>query len=297
MIHCQSLYGKKNKKMKWSLKNNPPTWKSGFQVDIKMQKIIAKKSLGQNFLRSKKVLAEIIRAGKVSMSDTVLEIGPGEGALSEKLLESGAKVIAVEKDDRLIDFFNEKFSKEITSGQLLLIHGDILDLDLSSYGLRTNSYKLIANIPYYITGQIFRKFLEGDIQPSKIVILVQKEIADRIVARDGKESILSISVKAYGNAKKVIKVGRENFSPKPMVDSAVLMIDNISKDFFKNLDEKKFFEVLKTGFAHKRKVLIANLKNLAKKDIKTIFSELKIPEKARAENLKPENWKELAKML
>ena len=259
--------------------------------------IQAKKSLGQNFLRSKKVLAEIIRAGKVSMSDTVLEIGPGEGALSEKLLESGAKVIAVEKDDRLIDFLNEKFSKEITSGQLLLIHGDILDLDLSSYGLRTNSYKLIANIPYYITGQIFRKFLEGDIQPSKIVILVQKEIADRIVARDGKESILSISVKAYGNAKKVIKVGRENFSPKPMVDSAVLMIDNISKDFFKNLDEKKFFEVLKTGFAHKRKVLIANLKNLAKKDIKTIFADLKIPEKARAENLKPENWKELAKML
>ncbi len=165
-----------------------------------MERIIAKKSLGQNFLKSKRALSEIISAGEVNHDDLVLEIGPGQGALTEKILETGAKVIAVEKDDRLISLLNEKFIKETNSGQFTLIHGDILDLDLAF--LKNSEFKLIANIPYYITGLIFRKFLEGNIQPSKIVIMVQKEIADRIIARDGKESLLSISVKAYGQPKK-----------------------------------------------------------------------------------------------
>jgi 16S rRNA (adenine1518-N6/adenine1519-N6)-dimethyltransferase len=307
--------------------------------------IKAKKSLGQNFLKSKKALEEMVRAGSVSKEDTVLEIGPGEGALTEKLLEIGAKVIAVEKDNRLIELLNEKFSKEIQNNQFTLIHGDILDIDLknitvknpeasppsekagkqnyqrgetSGFSLKTNpsntsgqaTYKLIANIPYYITGLIFRKFLEGAIQPSKLVLMVQKEIADRIIARDGKESILSLSVKAYGKPKKIMKVDKENFSPKPKVDSAILLIDDISKDFFLNEDkfaseetkmqEKNFFEVLKVGFAHKRKVLISNLKEIAEsrgKNLPQIFSSLKIPEKSRAEDLKLENWKDLVKLL
>lgn len=264
-----------------------------------MEKISAKKSLGQNFLRSKKVLSEIILAGKISPEDTVLEIGPGQGALTEKILETGAKLIAIEKDDRLIEFLNEKFSNEIKSGKFELIHGDVLDLDLNF--LADKSYKLIANIPYYITGQIFRKFLSGNIQPSKIVILVQKEIADRIISRDGKESLLSISVKCYGTPKKIMKVGKENFSPSPKVDSAVLLVDNISKDFFKEISEESFFETIKAGFAHKRKVLLANLKGLSEKsgikNLKDVFFELKISEKARAENLTPENWAKLAKKL
>ena len=191
----------------------------------------AKKSLGQNFLKSKKALEAIVLAGEISENDTVLEIGPGQGALTEKLLETGAKIIAVEKDDRLIEFLKEKFSKEITSEKFEIIHGDILEIDLDF--LKNKSYKLIANIPYYITGLIFRKFLSGNIQPEKIVILVQKEIADRIIARDGKESLLSLSVKVYGTPKKIMKVEKENFSPKPKVDSAILLIDTISKNFFK----------------------------------------------------------------
>jgi 16S rRNA (adenine1518-N6/adenine1519-N6)-dimethyltransferase len=278
----------------------------------------AKKSLGQNFLKSKKALEEMVRAGSVSKEDTVLEIGPGEGALTEKLLEIGAKVIAVEKDDRLIGLLSEKFSKEIQNNQFTLIHGDILDINLNYLNLETNpsntsgqaTYKLIANIPYYITGLIFRKFLEGAIQPSKLVLMVQKEIADRIIARDEKESLLSLSVKAYGKPKKIMKVDKENFSPKPKVDSAILLIDDISKDFFLNEDksasketkmqEKNFFEVLKAGFAHKRKVLISNLKEIAEsrgKNLPQIFSSLKIPEKSRAEDLKLENWRDLVKLL
>ncbi len=266
-----------------------------------MPAIWPKKSLGQNFLKSKKVLAEIVRAGEVHHGELVLEIGPGEGALTEKILETGAKLIAVEKDDRLIGFLKEKFEKEIASGQFEIIHADILEINLDSR-LRGNdnarNYKLIANIPYYITGQIFRKFLQYGPQPSKIVILVQKEIADRIVARDEKESLLSISVKVYGEPKKILKVGKENFKPAPKVDSAVLLIDNISKKFFDNIGEEKFFEILKAGFAHKRKVLITNLKEVAGgKNLKEIFSTIGISEKARAEDLTIENWKALVEKL
>jgi 16S rRNA (adenine1518-N6/adenine1519-N6)-dimethyltransferase len=260
--------------------------------------ISAKKSLGQNFLKSKTALLAMIKAGEINSNDRVLEIGPGQGALTEKILETGAKVIAVEKDDRLIDLLNEKFASEIKNSQFSLIHGDILELNLEKLGFKTVDYKLIANIPYYITGLIFRKFLSGSIQPKKLVIMVQKEIADRIIARDLKESLLSLSVKAYGTAKKVMKVEKENFSPAPKVDSAILLVDNISKDFFKEISEEKFFEVIKTGFAHKRKMLIANLKEkFGKNDLQKIFQELKIPEKARSEDLKLEDWKELIKKL
>jgi 16S rRNA (adenine1518-N6/adenine1519-N6)-dimethyltransferase len=249
-------------------------------------------------LKSKTALLAMIKAGEINSNDRVLEIGPGQGALTEKILETGAKVIAVEKDDRLIDLLNEKFASEIKNSQFSLIHGDILELNLEKLGFKTVDYKLIANIPYYITGLIFRKFLSGSIQPKKLVIMVQKEIADRIIARDLKESLLSLSVKAYGTAKKVMKVEKENFSPAPKVDSAILLVDNISKDFFKEISEEKFFEVIKTGFAHKRKMLIANLKEkFGKNDLQKIFQELKIPEKARSEDLKLEDWKELIKKL
>jgi 16S rRNA (adenine1518-N6/adenine1519-N6)-dimethyltransferase len=260
-----------------------------------MENIIhAKKSLGQNFLKSKRALLAMIEAGEISSKDTVLEIGPGQGVLTEKLLETGAKVIAIEKDDRLIDLLNEKFAVQVENGQFNLIHGDVLELDLAWVGLKTGGYKLIANIPYYITGLIFRKFLSGNIQPTKLVIMVQKEIADRIVARDGKESLLSLSVKAYGAVKKIMKVEKENFSPKPKVDSAILLVDNISRDFFKEIPEEKFFEIIKTGFAHKRKMLIANLKEkYGQNDLLKIFGLIKISEKARSEDLKLEDWKNL----
>lgn len=261
-------------------------------------KITAKKSLGQNFLKSKTALLAMISAGEIKKGDKVIEIGPGQGALTEKILETGAKVIAIEKDDRLIDILNQKFEPEKVSGQFTLIHGDILDMDLKKLGFKTVDYKLIANIPYYITGLIFRKFLEGAVQPSKLVIMVQKEIADRVIARDNKESLLSLSVKAYGEAKKVMKVEKENFTPKPKVDSAILLVDKISKDFFTDISEEKFFEVIKTGFAHKRKVLITNLKEkFGKNDLHKIFSDIGLSEKARSEDLKLTDWKNLIQYL
>ncbi|MCX6713393.1 MAG: 16S rRNA (adenine(1518)-N(6)/adenine(1519)-N(6))-dimethyltransferase RsmA [Candidatus Vogelbacteria bacterium] len=263
-----------------------------------------KKSLGQNWLTNPTIVAEILKAGEVRPLDRVLEIGPGEGTLTTALLGVGAKVIAVEKDDRLIDFLNDKFAKEIGSGQFTLIHGDILEVLPGDLGLKNGEYKLIANIPYYLTGQILRNFLESNCQPASMVLMVQKEVAERIVGSRTpnklKESILSISVKAYGEPKYVRTVARGNFQPVPNVDSAVLLIDNISKDFFTHqksggqadLSENRFFEVVKKGFSAKRKMLKGNL-SLSDETL----AICDIPVKARAENLSLEQWRCLAKQM
>ncbi|MFA7192226.1 MAG: 16S rRNA (adenine(1518)-N(6)/adenine(1519)-N(6))-dimethyltransferase RsmA [Candidatus Paceibacterota bacterium] len=255
----------------------------------------AKKSLGQNFLKSKPALNMMISAGEVGNADTIVEIGPGKGALTEKLLENAGHVIAIEKDRDLIDFLKEKFATEIENGKFELVQGDCLEWNPSA--LKAKSYKLIANIPYNITGAILKKFLSEENQPERMVLLVQKEVAERIVARDGKESILSISVKAYGTPKYMMKVEKRFFSPAPKVDSAIIAITAISKKNFKDQEqENKFFEILKSGFAHKRKVLKKNLEDtLLKEKISELFKTYNINEKVRAEDIKLQNWLDFVK--
>ena len=251
---------------------------------------IAKKSLGQNFLHAPNVISAMVHAGKISKGNTVLEVGPGKGALTIKLLETGEHIIAVEKDDRAIPFLQEKFANEIKTGQLELIHGDILEFNPE----KLKNYILIANIPYYITGEFIKKFLETTNPPLRIVVMLQKEVAKRIV--DSKESILSISVKAYGEPKYLVTVPRKLFRPMPNVDSAVLIIENISKKFFlqEKIGEKFFFEVLKAGFAHKRKVLIKNLEGkIPKERLESIWERENLSHNVRAEDLSPEMWKKI----
>ncbi len=255
----------------------------------------AKKSLGQNFLHAPHIVGKMIYAAHISSESVVLEVGPGKGVLTSGLLEVGARVIAVEKDDRAIPFLNEKFSKEIVSGQLSIIHGDILELDPKNIpGLEMQAYTIVANIPYYITGEFLRKFLESDRQPYAMVLMLQKEVARRIVGEKTtrgitKESILSVSVKAYGTPKYIVTVPARNFNPVPNVDSAVLYIGDISKKFFGNLPEATFFKVIKLGFAHKRKVLVRNLGITNE-----IWTETGLPPKIRAEELTLEQWGKLA---
>lgn len=251
----------------------------------------AKKSLGQNFLTSTKALSDIISAADVNEGDQVLEIGPGRGVLTKELLKRGAKVTAVEKDRVLVGILAEMFALEIETGQLAIIEADILEFDTSSM---SSPYKLIANIPYYITGQIFRMFLEGTCedahQPLSTTILVQKEVAERVIARDGKESILSMSVKVYGEPRLVSVVKRGSFNPAPNVDSAILHISGISKDFFTSnqISEKVFFEVLKAAFAHKRKIIAKNLEE------KGFVYPVSMNRKARAEDLALRDFAEIA---
>jgi len=273
-------------------------------------KLFAKKSLGQHFLNSKHVLEQIITAGNIQIGEKILEIGPGTGVLTQELLLAGAKVIAVEKDDRALTLLNDKFVAEINSGQLKLIHGDILDdnsTNLQSLISNTNShpdskYALIANIPYYITGAILEKFLEHEPRPNRMVLLVQKEVADRIVARPeqstgkSKESVLSISVKVFGTPKVVAKVPPGAFTPPPTVDSAILSIENISADKFKNNpDISRFFKIVKAGFAHKRKFLKRNLEEVMPiENLDIIWHKLNLDEKVRAEDLTPDDWVNIA---
>lgn len=213
--------------------------------------------MGQNWLINEQVVMEMVAAAKVKKGELVLEAGPGEGILTAALLAAGAKVVAVEKDDRLQAVLAAKFDRQIKTGQLTLIPGDILKFDPI---LINQAYKIVANLPYYITGEFVKKFLTAKAKPIAMTLMLQKEVAERIVARDHKESVLSISVKAYGEPRVVKTVKRGNFRPVPKVDSAIVMIENINNKNFKNIEKKKFFQILKAGFGSKRKKLKNNLK-------------------------------------
>jgi 16S rRNA (adenine1518-N6/adenine1519-N6)-dimethyltransferase len=271
----------------------------------------AKKSMGQNFLKSQEALRTMCEVGEVGNKDIILEIGPGKGALTEKLLEKAKQVIAVEKDRDLIEILKVKFANEIKNEKLILLNEDILQFNQSEVFLKFSSgplfnfsYKIIANIPYNITGAIFKKFLSCDNQPERMVVLVQKEVAERIVARNNKESILSLSVKVYGTPKYIMKVHKRFFTPSPKVDSAIIAITNISRNNFKTgMEEKNFFDVVKAGFAHKRKVLRKNLEDLQYKEvglpyikekIDKIFEKLGINPKSRAEDVEIGIWLEIS---
>ncbi|TAL66694.1 MAG: ribosomal RNA small subunit methyltransferase A [Bacteroidetes bacterium] len=254
-----------------------------------------KKSLGQNFLMHARIAERIALAAKLTPDAVVFEIGPGTGMLTRELLKLAKKVIAVEADKELFERLQTDFSDEIEKGRLELMHGDIRTFDIATL---PKGYALVANIPYYLTGELFRMFLESDNQPSAMTILVQKEVAERIVARKkkpldsarGKESILSLSVKAYGTPKLEFHVPRGAFVPAPKVDSAVLTIRDISrKRFASRAEEKLFFALLHAGFAHKRKFVRKNLADAG-------LPAGNIPEKARAEDVPLPTWLTLARL-
>lgn len=237
-----------------------------------------KKSLGQHFLRSAFYLNAVADAAGIRQGERVLEIGPGDGALTEVLLARGAQVVAVEKDPRLISLLKEKFAGKTFE----IIEGDALEFEPEF-----KNYKVAGNIPYYITGALLKKFLSGDRQPDTLVFLIQKEVAERI-ARSKKESVLSLSVKAYGVPKYIKTVPRGAFAPAPGVDSAILCVSHISRRHFKNKKhEERFFELVKKGFGQKRKLLKSNLKSLLGEKAGALGS-------ARAEDVPLKAWLELA---
>jgi len=268
----------------------------------------AKKSLGQNFLRSRAVARDLVDAASIQKTDVVVEVGPGKGIITRELLSRAKKVIAVEKDKRMIEHLKEKFSQEITDGKLILVHADILQFNPSDFQLSlpkadqpragTFNFQLIGSIPYYITGTFLRQFLSTDPQPKNITLIIQKEVAQRIVAKNDKESILSISIKAYGEPYYIKTISKKLFSPEPKVNSAIINIDNISKKFFTRFGEEDFFKIVKAGFKSKRKKLLSNLKKeFPRADLEKIFFDLKISPNARAENLTPSDWENITQSL
>jgi 16S rRNA (adenine1518-N6/adenine1519-N6)-dimethyltransferase len=244
----------------------------------------AKKALGQNFLHDRAAISAVAEAAAVGKGDLVLEIGPGTGNLTEELLSRGARVVAVEKDRELLPWLRERFAKEIESGQLDLREGDALEFD--AVELPEGEWKLVANIPYYITGAILERYVGGARQPSRASILVQKEVAERACARK-RESILSVSVKIYGDPRIARKVPAGAFRPAPTVDSAVLAIENISRARLNGVADETFFKIVRQGFAHPRKFVRRNLDGLVAPES---FDACGVNEKARAEELSLDAW-------
>ena len=253
-------------------------------------RVPAKKSLGQHFLTSDIVPGWMCDAAPVVSGSVVLEIGPGTGVLTAALLRREAVVIAVETDARSIAVLEDRFAAEIASGTLHIYEHDIRDGLPEDERLTAGQYSVVANIPYYLTGQIFRTVLETEHQPHTAVLLVQKEIAERIV-RDKKGSLLQIAVRLFGTPAYVRTVSAGHFSPPPRVQSAIIAIHNIGHHHIPASETSAFFRMLQTAFAHKRKYAVSNLAAVwDKQRVTDSFNRCNLKQGSRSEDIKLTSW-------
>ncbi len=247
--------------------------------------IAPKKSLGQNFLFDVNVLRRIVHTADLQPTDHILEIGPGLGALTKLLAETAESVTAVELDDRLLPILQHELAEY---PNIRLIHGDILSLNPTD--LFTQPYKVVANVPYYITGAILRHLLEAPHKPTCLVLTVQKEVAERITAVPPHMSLLSVSVQFYGRADVATTLKAGAFWPKPEVDSAVVRIE-LNKTVTTS-DERNFFALVKAGFSQKRKQLKNNLQSLGipSEQLTEALAQAGVDGRRRAETLTLAEW-------
>lgn len=271
----------------------------------------ANKALGQNFLIDENIIDNIIEAANISDRDIVIEIGPGLGTLTNELIKKAHKVVAVELDENMVSILNKRF---FNIKNLEIINEDILKIDIqkmideekkkaSKENILINNVKVVANLPYYISTPIILKLLEKKLSINEIVIMVQKEVADRICAKPGDKSSGSITymVNYYADAEKIIKVSPSCFIPNPKVESEVIKL-NIKKELRIQVeDENKFFNLIQSVFSQRRKKLINVLTNLNlikdKETADKILKKLQLDENVRAENLSLENFVELNNLL
>lgn len=281
--------------------------------------------LGQNFLKNKDVIKKIVESADFKPNDFVLEIGPGKGALSFEIKKQVKKLIMVEKDRELADNMARNFKfkilnlksypktdspmAKISNDKIYklengsgIISSDILEINLSELIKQNNfqNYKVVANIPYYITSPIIRKFLEAEFPPKFMILMVQKEVAERICAKPGQMSILATSVQYYAKPEILFQVGKENFDPVPKVDSAVIRISMNREQGIGNREKSKdFFRVVRAGFSAKRKTLVNNLANsfhLEKSEVEKKLEKIGIKKSSRAQELSVEDWKKMTKI-
>lgn len=245
--------------------------------------IPAKKSLGQNFLINEGVLDHIITAAQLQSSDTVVEVGPGRGALTQRLAASGARVIAIEKDHRLIDSLRETFAPH---PNVTIIAGDILEFDPLQHNLQPHQWKLVANIPYYLTGHLLRLLSESWPQPARSVLMVQREVADRLRAHPPEMNMLALAVQLTATPSLVCRVSRGSFRPMPSVDSAVVLLTPRAP-VIPPAVVTRALALARPAFMQKRKKLTATL------DADTLTAA-HIDPNARPQELATEDWVRLA---
>ncbi|MEX1019939.1 MAG: 16S rRNA (adenine(1518)-N(6)/adenine(1519)-N(6))-dimethyltransferase RsmA [Litorilinea sp.] len=262
-----------------------------------------KRSLGQNFLLDDVHLDRIAQAAELVDTDTVLEIGPGLGVLTTRLAQQAARVIAVELDDRLIEYLETRLADY---SNVQIVHGDILEVDPGQLisGAPTVSpsvaYKVVANLPYYITSAVLRHLLEAHARPTRAVVMVQKEVAERICATPGNLSLLAISVQFYAEPSIAHRVPARAFYPVPKVDSAVLRLDVRPQPAVTSVTPERYFRVVRAGFGQKRKQLgnslSANL-GLPKAQVVAALEAAHIDPRRRAETLSLAEWGELSRLV
>lgn len=248
-----------------------------------------KKSLGQHWLRDREVLAHIADCAELSEADTVLEIGPGLGTLTSELLRRAQKVVAVEFDPDLA----RKLPAQFPGKHLEVIQSDILSFDLSTLPA---GYKVVANVPYYITSKIVQLLMTAPHKPSVAVLLVQKEVAERLAAKPGDMSILAVSAQLYADVSLGDIVPATLFTPPPKVDSQVVVLQTRPAAIIPPDEEKEFFRVVKAGFSAKRKKLrsaLAGGLGIQKSRAVEILEQAEISPDSRAENLSLEDWRRL----
>jgi 16S rRNA (adenine1518-N6/adenine1519-N6)-dimethyltransferase len=260
---------------------------------------IAKKRLGQHFLTDQAVLARIVAAADLSPSDTVVEIGPGKGVLTAELVQAAGTLVAVELDRDLLPHLTRRFS---AAPGFQLVHADVLTMSpaalLATAGLPPEApYKVVANLPYYITAPVLRHFLADEHPPTVMVVLVQYEVAQTLTAAPGDLSLLGIAVQYYGRPTLVAKVGPGSFSPPPKVHSAIVRIDVHAGPPVDAPSEATFFATVKAGFRAKRKQLRNSLSqgwDIPAADAATIAEQAGIDPQRRPETLSLEEWARLA---
>lgn len=258
-----------------------------------------RKGLGQNFLTDPVHLARIVEAAGLAASDTVLEIGPGPGALTRLLLEAAGRVVAVELDPELVALLRQELGH---FDNLTVVEANILETDLAGLlhpAPGVPAYKVVANLPYYITSAVLRRLLEADPRPERLVVTVQKEVAQRIVAGPGEMSLLAVSVQFYGRPELVHHIPAGAFYPPPKVDSAVVRIDTYDRPAVAVTDIDKFFRVVKAGFSQKRKQLKNSLAALpvSAAQVAAALAQAGIDPTRRAETLSLAEWSKLVEAL
>ena len=261
--------------------------------------IHANKSLGQNFLINNEVVSTIIESANISNKDLVIEIGPGLGTLTSRLLEKAGKVICVELDDRMISILEDRFK---LYNNFELIHNDVLKVDLNKIieenleNSNLKTAKIVANLPYYITTPIIMKLLEEKLNIETITVMIQKEVADRLVALPGIKNAgaITYSVYYYADAIKIIDVEKNSFIPEPNVTSTVIQLKIKKESLLQVGNEELMFKIIKQAFMQRRKTLVNALSNLAifnnKEEIIQLLKELNINEKVRGEALTIEQY-------
>ena len=259
------------------------------------------KGLGQNFLIDGNIVKGICRAGEVSKEDYVLEIGPGLGTMTEEIALNARKVVAIELDEALLPILDETLKGH---DNIEIVHGDILKVDIVDIieeKLGGGPIKVIANLPYYATTPIIARLIEEDLNIDSIVVMVQKEVADRIVANPGSKEYgsLSVFINFYTYPEVAMEVPRTVFMPQPKVDSAVMKL-KLRRELLE-VDREVFFKVVRSAFGKRRKTILNSLSsgelNLGKDDIRKVLEAADIPFNKRAEDLKVEHFAKISEIL